>query len=123
MTGLNYSTFHELLAIFSPIFHEYTPHVDSGCNISQLPYRHIHRGRRQTIDAIIALSLVLVWTQTRGTYASLQVIFGMTASNISKWLWFNKRILLLALMGVKEAKIQMPSLQQVRFFQEVIQAR
>jgi hypothetical protein len=110
MTGLNYSTFHELLAIFSPIFHEYTPHVDSGCNISQLPHRHIRRGRRRTIDTIIALSLVLVWTRTRGTYASLQVIFGMTASNISKWLWFSKHILLLALMGVEEAKIQMPSL-------------
>jgi hypothetical protein len=105
MTGLNYSTFHELLAIFSPIFHEYAPHVDSGCNISQLPYHHNCRGRRQTIDPIIALSIVLVWTQTRGTYASLQVIFGMTASNISKWLWFSKCILVLALMGVKEAKI------------------
>jgi hypothetical protein len=46
MTGLNYSTFHELLAIFSPIFHEYTPHVNSGCNISHLPYRHFCRGRR-----------------------------------------------------------------------------
>jgi hypothetical protein len=113
MTGLNYSTFHELLAIYSPNFHEYTPHVDSGCNISQLPYRHNHRGRRRTINAIIALSLVLVWTRTHGTYASLQVIFGMTASNISKWLWFSKCILLLALMGVKEAKIQMPSHQQV----------
>jgi len=123
MTGLNYSTFHELLAIFSPIFHEYTPHVNSGCNISHLPYRRFRRGRRRTIDAIIALSLVLVWTRTRGTYASLQVIFGMTASNISKWLRFSKHILLLALMGVEEAKIQMPSLQQVRLFQEVIRAR
>jgi hypothetical protein len=62
MTGLNFSTFHELLAIFSPIFHENTPHIDSGSNISQLPYH--------TIDKIIALSLVLVWTWTRGTDAS-----------------------------------------------------
>jgi hypothetical protein len=71
MTGLNFSTFHKLLAICPPIFHEYTPHIDSGSNISPLPYCHNRRRRRQTIDAIIALSLVLVWTQTRGTYASL----------------------------------------------------
>ena len=64
-----------------------------------------------------------MWTQTHGTYASLQVIFGMPASNISKWLWFSKRILLLALMGVEEAKIKMPSLQQVQLFQEVIKAK
>jgi hypothetical protein len=89
------------------------PHVDSGCNISQLPYHHNRRGRRQTMDAILTLSLELVWTRTHGTYTSLQVIFGMTASNISKWLWFSERILLLALMGVEEAKIQMPLLQQV----------
>ncbi len=36
MTGLNHSTFHKLLTIFSPIFYQYTPHVDSGSNISQL---------------------------------------------------------------------------------------
>jgi len=110
MTGLNFSTFHDFLAIFLPLFHEYTPHVDSSSNVSPLPYHHNHRKRRQTIDAIIALSLVLVWTQTCGTYASLKVIFWMTASNISKWLWFSKCILLLALMGVEEAKIKMPSL-------------
>jgi hypothetical protein len=50
---------------------------------------------------------------TCGTYASLQVIFGMTESNISKWLRFSKCILLLALMGVKEAKTQMPSLSSI----------
>jgi hypothetical protein len=32
----------------------------------------------------------------------------------------DERILLLALMGVEEAKIQMPLLQQVQLFQEVI---
>jgi hypothetical protein len=105
MAGINYSTFHELLGIFPPIFCECTPHVDSGSNICQLPYCQKCSGRRQTIDTIIAFSLVLVWTQTCGTYASLQVIFGMTTSNISKWLWFSKHILLLALMGGKEAKI------------------
>jgi hypothetical protein len=110
MTGLSFSTFHELLAIFPPIFHhEYTPQVDSVSNISQLPYHQNWRGRRQTIDATIALSLALGWTQTHGTFASLQIIFGMTVSTISKWLQFSKCILLLV-----------PSIQQVRLFQEVI---
>jgi hypothetical protein len=40
----------------------------------------------------------------------------MTASNISKWLQDSKHILLLALLRVEEAKIKMPSLQQLLLF-------
>jgi hypothetical protein len=64
----------------------------------------------------------LVLTQTRGSYAALQVIFGITASNILKWLYFSKRVLLLALLRIEGAKIKMPTIQQVRVFKEVIWA-
>jgi hypothetical protein len=40
-----------------------------------------------------------------------------------KGTWFSKCILLLALMGVEEAKIKMPSHQQGLLFQEVIRAK
>ena len=36
----------------------------------------------------------------------LQVIFGMTTSNCSKWLWFSKHTLILALLELKKAKIK-----------------
>jgi hypothetical protein len=47
----------------------------------------------------------------------------MTASNILKWLHFLKRVLLLAFLQKEEAKIKMPTIQQVRIFKEVIRAK
>jgi len=123
MTGFDHANFNELLQYFSPLFHQYTPHVASGCNIQSLPIRNNLRGRIRTISPVIALALVLVWTRTRGSYAALQVIFGMTASNISKWLRFSKRVLLLTLLQIEEAKIKMPTIQQVRVFKEVIRGK
>jgi len=46
----------------------------------------------------------------------------MTESNISKWLGFSKQVLLLALLWKEEAKIKMPTIQQVRVLKEVIWA-
>ena len=123
MTGFDHANFNELLQYFSPLFHQYTPHVASGCNIQSLPIRNNLRGRIRAISPVIALALVLVWTRTRGSYAALQVIFGMTASNISKWLRFSKRVLLLTLLQIEEAKIKMPTIQQVRVFKEVIRGK
>jgi hypothetical protein len=40
MTGFDHVTFNELLQHFSPLFHQYTPHVASGCNIQSLPVRN-----------------------------------------------------------------------------------
>jgi hypothetical protein len=65
------------------------------------------------------LSLVLVWTRTCGSYAALQVILGMTASNILKWLHFSKWVLLLALFWIDTAKIQMPTLHMIRVFKRL----
>ena len=106
MTGFDHANFNELLQYFSPLFHQYTPHVASGCNIQSLPVRNNLRGRIRTISPVIALALVLVWTRTRGSYAALQVIFRMTVSNFSKQLLFSKQVLLLALLWIEEAKNQ-----------------
>jgi hypothetical protein len=89
-TGFNYATFNQLLDLFAPVFLRYTLHVLSGSNIMQLPNHLRRRGRCRTISPIIALALVLVWTRTRGSYTTLQLIFGMTASSISRWLRFCK---------------------------------
>jgi hypothetical protein len=40
MTGFDHATFNELLQHFSPLFHQYTPHVASGCSIQSLPIRN-----------------------------------------------------------------------------------
>jgi hypothetical protein len=109
-----------LLQHFSPLLHQYSPYVASGCNIQSLLECNNLQGCICTISPVLALALVLVWTWTCGSYAALQVIFGMMASNISKWLHFSKQVLLLALLQIEEAKIKMPTIQQVRVFKEVI---
>jgi len=40
MTGFDHANFNELLQHFSSLFHQYTPHVASGCNIQSLPVRN-----------------------------------------------------------------------------------
>jgi hypothetical protein len=83
MTGFDYATFHELLQHFSTLSYQYTPHVASGSNIMQLPALNNPQGQLRKISPdVLALSLVLVWTRTHGSYAAL--IFGMTASIILK---------------------------------------
>jgi hypothetical protein len=123
MTGFDHANLNVLLQHYSPLYHQYTPHVASGCNIQPLPVRNNLRGCIRTISPVIALTLVLVWTWTRGSYAALQVIFGMTASNISKWLRFSKRVLLLAMLQMEEAKTKMSTIQQARVFKEVIRGK
>jgi len=106
MKGFDHATFNELLQHFSPLFNQYKSHVASGCNMRQLPWCSNSWGQCHTISPVIALYLVLVWTRMCGSYAALQVIFGMTASNILKWLHFSKWVLFLALLCIEEAKNQ-----------------
>jgi hypothetical protein len=80
--GLIMQHFMSHYNIFSHFFIS-TPHVVSGSNIMQLPVLNNPWGWLCTISPVIALPLVLLWTRTCGSYAALQVIFGMTASNIT----------------------------------------
>jgi hypothetical protein len=123
ITGFNYATFNSLLELFAPAYLRFTPHVSSGSNIMELPYRMSRRGRKRQLTPTIALALVLAWTRTRGGYAVLQLIFGLTASTISKYVRFCRRILLLVLMGVEEAKVKLPTDDMIRTYKEVIRAK
>jgi hypothetical protein len=74
MTGFNYATFNELLTIFSPIFST----MHTSCLVmfpTSVSYHTItiKRGEKQVIDPTVTLSFVLVWTRTRGTYASSNI--------------------------------------------------
>jgi hypothetical protein len=60
MAGFDHANLNELLQHFSPLFHQYTPHVASGCNIQSLLECNNLQGRIRTISPIIALALVLV---------------------------------------------------------------
>jgi hypothetical protein len=51
------------------------------------------RGRPPKIDARTNLGLTLVWTSTKGAEKTLQVIFGLTGTPLSKWVNFGHRVL------------------------------
>ena len=85
LTGFDVRTFHYLLALFAPVFEEYTPFGDDNGYIQK---KKTKRGRPRQIQAIDCLGLLLSWTRTRGSLMSLQLVFGMTHTPLGKYLQF-----------------------------------
>jgi O-antigen ligase len=65
------------------------------------------RGRTRQLTPTVALGLVLACTGTCSGYAVLNLVFGLTASTILKYVRFGRGILLLVLVGVVEANIKL----------------
>ncbi len=84
LTGFDVDGFNTILHIFAPIFDDYTPFNTDGSIIplttTKGPKRHV-----QPEDCV---ALVLAWTRTRGSMMNLQLIFGMTMTNLSMYLHF-----------------------------------
>ena len=72
------------------------------------------------ITPTIALGLVLAWTRTRGSSMVLQMIFGMTATLLSIWVRFGRRILVKVLKDHPEARVEMPNAAEIESFQKAI---
>jgi hypothetical protein len=62
----------------------------------------------------------LAWTRTMGSNMVLQIIFGMTATSVSLYLWFGRRILIEAL---KRAAIMVPSVESICTYQATIREK
>ena len=121
LCGLDHRAFHLLLGLFCPMFDVYTPYPQSHTNPG-----HMRRlsgkpgGRPRMINAVMGLGLVLVWTRTRGSLKVLQLIFGLTANPLSVWLRFGRRILVKVLAGHPDARVELPSPQEVTRFKQLI---
>ena len=68
------------------------------------------------------LGLVLVWTRMRGSLAALQLIFGMTCSNLCMYLRFGRRVIVEALKSDALAMIAIPSEEIIVSYQEAVGA-
>jgi hypothetical protein len=64
VTCFSFSTFWELLDLFTPIYLCYIRHVMSGSNITQLPFHC--QSRMWQLTPTVALGLVLAWTRKHG---------------------------------------------------------
>ena len=84
MTGFDCESFQKILEIFAPMFHGHAPFDSSGL-IVEFEYT---TGQKREVTAADCLGLVLVWTRTRGSLNALQLVFGLTFSNLSVYLLF-----------------------------------
>jgi hypothetical protein len=57
------------------------------------------------IDTVDCLGLVLAWTQTRGSIVVLQMIFGLTMTNLSTYLQFGHTVVIEVLKNDLDATI------------------
>ena len=122
LCGFDHASFQKLLELFAPVFNEWTPYPQTASNtyrMRRLP-RSGRTGRKRLINATICLALVLAWTRTRGATTALQVIFGMTATPVSVWLRFGRRVLVTVLKDHPDAMVQLPTSDEVATFKRVI---
>ncbi len=84
MIGFDCFSFDTLLVKFGPMFDGHTPFNESGM-IVEFEYR---TGQKRKVQPADCLGLVLVWTRTRGSLNVLQLVFGLTYTNLSIYLRF-----------------------------------
>jgi hypothetical protein len=113
LTGFDHATFNFLCEIFTPIFNSYTPFVPTGVLCFERT-KEQNRGRPRMIQPEDGLGLVLAWTRTRGLLMDLQLIFGMTYTNLDDYLLFAKTIIIMVLQEHPMAKVPNSQLQEDR---------
>jgi hypothetical protein len=96
LTGFDHARFDFLCEIFTPISNLYTPFVPTGVSCFEST-KEQNRGRPRMIRPEDGLGLVLAWIRTRGLLMALQLIFGMTYTNLDDYLLFAKRIIVMVL--------------------------
>ena len=68
------------------------------------------------------LGHVLVWTRTRGSLTALQLVFGMTCSNLCMYLRFGCRVIVEALKSDPLATIAIPSNEKIALYKDAVGA-
>ena len=119
LTGFDCASFTSLCAIFAPIFDYYTPFVPSGtlCFESE---KQKDKERKGKICPEDGLGLVLAWTKTRGSLMALQLILGMTYSNLDDYLKFGKWIIVMVVRNDKQASVNIPNSEQIEEYKAMV---
>ena len=120
-TGFDHNTFDILHDKFKHTYDHHMVTVDGIIRKKKLDEDGVPMGRVRDLHSIGALGIVLMWYRTRGSCArSLSMMFGQTSTCLYKWLKFSRKVLLQVLSRDIDSIIQLPSLEKVRFYQEVI---
>ena len=91
------------------MFSCHTPFHESGFIV---PFEYV-TGRKREVQPEDCLGLVLVWTQTRGALNVLQLVFGLTYTNLSVYLRFGIRLLIETFHDDPLARVCLPSPEKI----------
>lgn len=119
MMGFDAESFDRILEKFGPMFSGHTPFDPSGM-IVEFEYT---RGRKREVQPEDCLGLVLVWTRTRGSLNVLQLVFGLTYSNLSVYLRFGIRLIVETFRNDPLARVRIPSGEEIESFKEAFATR
>ncbi len=108
LTGFDCASFSSLCSMFAPVFDLYTPFFPFGTSCFERE-KQPKKGRRRMIRLEDCLGLVLAWTRTRGSLMALQLIFGITYTNLDDCLLFGKQIIVMLLREDELASVRVPS--------------
>jgi hypothetical protein len=89
MMGFDCKTFDKILDKFGPMLSSHMPFDQSNFIV---PFKYVS-GWKRTVQPEDCLGLVLVWMQTRGSLSVLQLVFGLTYTNLSVYLRFGIHLL------------------------------
>jgi hypothetical protein len=118
LCGFDHTSFTSLHAKFKVKFDKYTPYSCDG-QIWKLPHQPQHEkrcGQPHLLLSIQSLGLGLAWTRTQGSYAVLQVVFGLTPGQLLLWLQFSRRLVVKVLRHDALAKVTVPTDLEIRSF-------
>ncbi len=74
------------------------------------------RGRKRIVQPADCLGLVLVWTRTRGSLNVLQLVFGLTLTNLSVYLRFGIRLMVETFKNDLLARVDIPCNEDIESF-------
>ena len=78
-------------------------------------------GRKRNLSVVGCLGLVLMWYHKIGSCTrSLWMIFGQNSTPMYKWLKFDRKVLLFAIMDDVDTKIAHPTDEEARYYQSAI---
>ena len=94
------------------MFSGHTPFDASGMIVE---FEYVS-GRKRAVQPADCLGLVLVWTRTRGSLNVLQLVFGLTYSNLSVYLRFGIRLMVETFKNDPLARVAIPSGEDIELF-------
>ncbi len=121
-TATDHTVFGKLVDLFKPWYDRFMFDEETGdIRPVKLSKNGKRLGRRRDLDAIGCLGIVLHWYRTRGSCArALSMAFGTMLTPLYKWLKFGRRVLLFALQHVPQAKVTLPTGEEISDYVQAI---